>query len=175
MKRKYPEIEKIVRENLKAQELTERAQTDSVDRAADATAQMLAEFSDYALQDKKTDYTHNLFYAIGKWIYLIDALDDYDKDKAKGAYNPFILAYNAECRKALLEGKYAEEVAFIFRSVFFDIKESLAQIPFRFNTDLSDNILLRGLPAVTKRVMEGNTCGGKCHKKSQKKNTKRDE
>jgi hypothetical protein len=146
-----------------------------VDRAADATANMLAAFSDYALGDKATPYTRNLFYAVGKWIYLIDALDDYDKDKKKGAYNPFLLAYNADCRKGLLEGKNAEEVAFIFRSVFFDIRENLSKIPFRFNTDLSDNILLRGIPAVTKRIMEGKTCNGRCHKKSKKKNTKQDE
>ena len=126
--KRYPEIVKIVADHLAEQEKTEKAKTDSVDRAADATANMLAAFSDYALGEKATAHTRTLFYAVGKWIYLIDALDDYDKDKAKGAYNPFILAYNAECRKALLEGKYAEEVAFIFRSVFFDIKESLAQI-----------------------------------------------
>ena len=28
---------------------------------------------------------------IGKWIYLIDALDDYDKDLANGEFNPFTL------------------------------------------------------------------------------------
>jgi hypothetical protein len=115
-----------------------------------------------------------LFYAVGKWIYLIDALDDYDKDKEKGAYNPFLLAYKAECRKALTEGEYAEEVAFIFRSVFFDIRENLKEIPFRFNTDLSDNILLRGIPAVTKRIMEGKKCDGKCKKSKQKKDTKQE-
>lgn len=172
---RYPEIVKIVASHLAEQEKTEKAKVDSVDRAADSTASMLAAFSDYALGEKATAHTRKLFYAVGKWIYLIDALDDYDKDKEKGAYNPFLLAYNAECRKALLEGKYAEEVAFIFRSVFFDIRESLAEIPFRFNTDLSDNILLRGLPAVTKHIMEGNACNGKCHKKSQTKNTKQDE
>ena len=172
--KRYPEIVKIVSEHLAEQEQIEKAKVDSVDRAADATARMLASFSDYALGEKATNYTRNLFYAIGKWIYLIDALDDYDKDKKKGAYNPFLLAYKAECRTALLEGKYAEEIAFIFRSVFFDIRENLAQISFHFNTDLSDNILLRGLPAVTKRIMEGKTCDGKCNKKTQTKNTKQD-
>ena len=168
--KRYPEIVKIVSEHLAEQEKTEKAKADSVDRAADATANMLAAFSDYALGEKATVYTRNLFYAVGKWIYLIDAVDDYDKDKEKGAYNPFLLAYKAECRKALTEGEYAEEVAFIFRSVFFDIRENLKEIPFRFNTDLSDNILLRGIPAVTKHIMEGKAC----NKKTQTKNTKKE-
>ena len=151
-KRKYPEIEKIVRENLAEQARVEKEKTESVDRAADATAKILAEFSDLVLEDKASVYTHNLFYAVGKWIYLIDALDDYDKDRKKGAYNPFYFAYNAECKADLVKGKRGEEVQFIFHSIFFDIRENLSQIPFRFNRDLSDNILLRGLPKTTKEI-----------------------
>ena len=158
VKQTYPEIERIVRENLANQEKVEKAKTESLDRAADATANMLAEFSDYALGEKKTSATHNLFYAVGKWIYLIDALDDYDKDLKKGAYNPFALAFQATCKKELLEGKSGEDVRYAFHSLFFDIRENLSQIHFHFNRDLSDNILLRGLPATTKRVMEGENC-----------------
>lgn len=168
VKQKYPEIERIVRENLANQEQVEKAKTESLDRAADATANMLAEFSDYALGEKKTSATHNLFYAVGKWIYLIDALDDYDKDVKKGAYNPFALAFQATCKKELLEGKSGEDVRYAFHSLFFDIRENLSQIHFHFNRDLSDNILLRGLPATTKRVMEGEDCAKNCKKKNRK-------
>ena len=168
-KRKYPEVEKIVRENLKKQEEIERAKTDSVDRAADATATMLAEFSDLALGEKKTEKTYGLFYALGKWIYMIDALDDYDKDLKKGAYNPFLLAYKADSRKELLSSAKGEEVRFLFHACFYDIRENLLGVEFHFNRDLSDNILLRGLPLVTKRVMEGCGADGKCPAKTKKK------
>ena len=168
VKQTYPEIERIVRENLANQEKVEKAKTESLDRAADATANMLAEFSDYALGEKKTSATHNLFYAVGKWIYLIDALDDYDKDVKKGAYNPFALAFQATCKKELLEGKSGEDVRYAFHALFYDIRENLSQIHFHFNRDLSDNILLRGLPATTKRVMEGEDCAKNCKKKNRK-------
>ncbi|MBQ4053198.1 MAG: hypothetical protein IJD33_02550 [Clostridia bacterium] len=168
VQKKYPEIARIVRENMQAQELVERAKTDSVDRAADATANMLAEFSDYALGEKANGYSHNLCYAIGKWIYLIDALDDYDKDKKKGAYNPFVLAYGEESRAALLHGKHGDEVRFVFHAIFFDIRENLSHLTFRFNRDLSDNILLRGLPMMTKRIMDGCGVSGKCKDKTSK-------
>lgn len=171
VKKNYPEIERIVRENMSAQEKTEKAKTDSLDRAADATANMLAEFSDYALGEKASVYTRNLFYAVGKWIYLIDALDDYDKDKKKCAYNPFVLAYGAESRQALLSGEKGEEVRYVFNALFFDIRENLANIPFRFNRDLSDNILLRGLPTMTKKVMDGCACKKKQDKSRQKADT----
>ena len=155
--KKYPEIERIVRENLSAQQETEKAKTDSLDRAADASANMMAELSDYLLEDKRTPYTHNLFYAVGKWIYLIDALDDYDKDKKKGSYNPFVLAYPCE-NKADLMKRCRKDVEFVFHSLFFDIRENLSKIKFHFNRDLSDNILLRGLPSETKRVMCSAAC-----------------
>ncbi len=154
-KKNYPEIERIVRENLTAQSAAEKAKIASLDRAADATANMLAAVTDYLLKDKATAFTHNLFYAVGKWIYLIDALDDYDKDKKKGAYNPFVLCYQAESKEKLLCSNVGDEVRFAFNALFFDIRENLSQITFRFNRDLSDNILLRGLPAMTKRVMSG--------------------
>jgi hypothetical protein len=106
---------------------------------------------------------------IGKWIYLIDALDDYDKDVKKGAYNPFVLAYGAADRSELLSGTHAKEVAYIFDSLFFDIKDNLSQLHFRFNRDLSDNILLRGLPMMTKRIMSGCDCNGRCKKQKGKR------
>ncbi len=168
VKKKYPEVEKIVRENMQAQEKLEKAAVESIDRAADATATMLKEFSVYALGEKATEYTSRLFYALGKWIYLIDALDDYDKDVKKGAYNPFVLTFKAPCFSALMQTN-GEEVSFVFENIFCDIRESLAEITFYFNRDLSDNILLRGLPATTKRVMQGKACAGCKNKKDTKR------
>ncbi|MBE7079615.1 MAG: hypothetical protein E7371_00080 [Clostridiales bacterium] len=167
VKKAYPEIARIVRENMHAQEETEKTQTDSIDRAADATANMLAEFCDYALGKKTTEYSHNLFYTLGKWIYLIDALDDYDKDVKKGAYNPFVLAYGEKNRCALLYGKHAEDVRFVFHALFYDIRENLSHLHFHFNRDLVDNVLLRGLPMMTKRIMDGCGASGKCKSKDK--------
>ncbi len=171
-KEKYPEIEKIVRERLAEQSVWEKSKREGIDRAADATATIMAEISDYILGEKKSEYTHALLYAVGKWIYLIDALDDYDKDVKKGAYNPFYLTYRAPCIEKLLASKEGEEIAEIFQSIFLDIRENLAQIPMHFNHDLLDNILLRGLPMMTKRIMEGKTCDGKCKKKDKKRKKK---
>ena len=171
MKKAYPEIEKIVRENLAKQEETERQKIESIDRAADATAKMLQDFSEYVLKEKSTENTKKLFYSLGKWIYLIDALDDYDKDLKKGAYNPFILAYNAKDKAQLLQGKRGEEIRFIFHAIFFDIRESLSDMKFYFNRDLTDNVLLRGLPMMTKRVMCGCTDKKVKHRKTTNTDT----
>ena len=155
VKEKYPEIEKIVRENLANQQKLEAEKVDSIDRASDCTATMLAQFSNYALGEKANGHTWKLLYSVGKWIYLIDALDDYDKDIKKGAYNPFVLAYGAKCKTELMQGEHADEVRYAFHAIFYDIRECLANVQFHFNRDLSDNILLRGLPITTEKIMKG--------------------
>ena len=52
---------------------------------------------------------------------------------------------------------------YAFHAIFYDIRECLANIKFHFNRDLSDNILLRGLPATTQKIMDGQCacCKGK--------------
>ena len=165
-KKAYPELEEIVRNNLEKQQEREKEGVASVDIAADSTANMLAEISDLLLADKKSEFTHNLFYAIGKWIYLVDALDDYDKDVKKGLYNPFVKSYGAKCKAELIQEK-EEEIRFIFHSLFYDIRENLSYIRFPYNRDLTDNILLRGLPAQTEKMIKQEACKSCKNKKEQ--------
>lgn len=153
-KRDYPLLTETVIEDLQKQRLAEEnGGTDSVDFAADATATMLADVSDLILGEKKSESSRKTFYALGKWIYLTDALDDYDEDKKSGSYNPFVKAYGAADGKQLLE-KHGAEVDFIFNSLFYDIREGMAGLKFYFNRDLTDNVLLRGLPKKTAEIKE---------------------
>ena len=163
----YPELCAIVRKGIEEQALIEKAGVDSIDRAADPSATMMARLSEYFLEDKKNEDAYALFYDVGKWVYLIDALDDYDKDIKKNAYNPFRLSLRAESKCALIEAQ-AEELKFVFGTLFADIRERLTRLPMSFNRDLVDNILLRGLPAETARVMKGGCEACKKHKKEGK-------
>ena len=168
VQKRYPAIYELTKRNMERQQVLEREGVQSVDRAADATATMLAELSNELLGEKKTEDTYALFYHLGKWIYLIDALDDYDKDKKKGAYNAFLMEYGEESREALLKNR-GKDVAFFFQTVFYEIAERLKKIPMAFNRDLIDNVLLRGLPQETKRVMEQDACKAckSCKKKKK--------
>ena len=37
-----------------------------------------------------------MFYNLGKWVYLMDAWDDREKDEKSGSYNPFLLMKMSE-------------------------------------------------------------------------------
>lgn len=150
--KKYPELVKIVERFMRDQATLEGKNTESVDMAAEPTACMLRDVSRLLLEETATEHSDGLFYDLGKWIYLIDAVDDYDKDVKKKNYNPFYLSYRAESKTALVKEK-EEELRFIFDTLFFDIRERMANLQFRFNRDLTDNVLLRGLPAKTEQVI----------------------
>ncbi|HJB93923.1 MAG TPA: hypothetical protein H9708_08260 [Candidatus Borkfalkia stercoripullorum] len=154
----HPDAAGIVKARMAELFELEKAGCASLDMAADPFGLMIADLSDYCLGESATEYTRKLFYGVGKWVYLIDALDDYDKDVKKKNYNPFVSAYKAPTKDEML-AKNREEVDFVFKSVFAENAECLKNIRFYFNTDLTDNIILRGMPASTRKVM----CG--CHKK----------
>lgn len=161
-KRAYPAMVGIVERYMAEQNRTEREKTASPDMAADPTACMMRDLSDHFLKEKATEATAALFYGLGKWVYLIDALDDYDKDLKKKRYNPFILTYGSKNKKELL-GQNGD-IAFLFDTLFYSLRENLAKIPFSFNRDLTDNVILRGIPSETARVMRCEK-GGKMQNK----------
>ena len=157
-KRSCPEIDGIVKKYYSELTDLEKKGVGSVDMVADPFARMLAEISDEVFGEYKTEFTAKLFYAVGKWIYLIDALDDYDKDVKKKNYNVFYVAYGSPSAKDFLKA-HGEEADFVFSSVFSEIEENLDSIQFYFNKDLINNILRRGVKSVyaqtIKRIANG--------------------
>lgn len=151
-KKRHPEIDEIVKTNYEKLFGLEKSNCAVLDRVCDAFAVMLKDISASILKEYRTEYTDKLFYNVGKWIYLIDALDDYDKDIKKNDYNVLRLSYSAESAAILLKD-HSEDMFFTFDVIFREIADCLKNVKFHFNTDLIANILLRGLPAKTDEVI----------------------
>lgn len=153
-KKAHSKLCEIVRENYTKLYMLEKSGETSIDKTADPFAVMLAELSDELLKENATENSYSFFYNLGKWIYLIDALDDYDKDIKKKNYNPFFAAYNACDLKTLL-AENGEEISFIMSATLSGISENLALLKFRFNADLIRNISVRGTMEITKKILSG--------------------
>ena len=79
----------------------EKDQNCVLDQAADPTATMLSEMCglladkiplrDPLDQEQTKRILQAMGYAMGRWIYLIDACDDYEKDQKHHNFNPFLL------------------------------------------------------------------------------------
>lgn len=150
---RYPQAAEIIGRNYAALRALEKEEESSVDRVSEPFSVLMRELSDLALKDKATEATGELFYYLGKWIYLIDALDDYEKDVSKGDYNPFYYAYGRQKDFVSLIGKAGKDLNFVFADLFSGIRNNLSQCVFSFNHDLIDNILLRGLPETTLGIL----------------------
>ena len=98
-----PAFDRITREKLAQLRELEEARCPSLDRPADAFAGLLAAAAEEVPDPVKRRVLEQLLYHLGRWIYLVDAADDLEKDFASGSYNPLI------CRYGLAGGTLTEE------------------------------------------------------------------
>lgn len=156
-KKLEPEMDQIINKRyLELREL-EKQNIDSIDLSADPFGNMMAELVEVLAKEKTTEPLKEIAYNLGKWVYLIDALDDYDKDIKKKNFNVFVNAYKYSTKQELLENK-SKELVLAISPALMKIGENAKLLDYKFNHDLCDNILNRGLILETKRIMENKKC-----------------
>ena len=90
--RRYPETDTIVADMLDKQVKVEAEPSPSLDATAHPTAEMLGKL---LCLEAKDELQRRVFYEcgyhLGRWIYFIDAADDFEKDVKHDNFNPFRL------------------------------------------------------------------------------------
>lgn len=89
------ELDRMMQRELAHIRGLEAAGCDSVDRPAEHFGRLLGEVFAYGLVGSGARIAHEIGYHLGKFIYVADAAEDYDKDIRRGRYNPFVLRYGA--------------------------------------------------------------------------------
>ncbi len=88
--RAYPEMEAVVADFTFEQREFEKQNKFDVDAAADPTAKALGKiFSFFGSDSASQRVLRRLGYCMGRYIYIIDAANDYESDLKHGSYNPF--------------------------------------------------------------------------------------
>lgn len=157
-KKLEPNLDEIVKKQYDILLKYEKTNGDSVDISADSFGNMMKEISKELLKDSANACVQSLFYAIGKWIYLIDALDDFDKDKKKKSFNVFVNMFKNVKDKDELVSTCQKDLSIIFGSLVQEIATLSESLEYKFNSDLIKNVLQRGIYAETKRIMENKKC-----------------
>ena len=140
---RYPEIDEYAAEMMRAQLEAERAPGCGIDMAADPTALMLAKvFSLEAENDSQKRIYYQIGYGLGRFIYLIDAADDYNDDLKSGSFNPF--KNTDQDKYELMNNNLSQALA-----VIFDAYNLLELVDFK---GIIDNVILRGLPSVQAEI-----------------------
>lgn len=88
-----PDFDAQVQRHLRDLAKKERALCASIDEAAEPFAALMADIADCVEDATKRRILRQLFYHLGRWIYLVDAADDYEKDAKEDCYNPLRYRY----------------------------------------------------------------------------------
>ena len=100
-----PDFDAQVQRHLSDLAEKERALCASIDEAAEPFAALMADIADCVENETKRRILRQLFYHLGRWIYLIDAADDFEKDAKEDCYNPLRYRYGIEGDKLTDEVK----------------------------------------------------------------------
>ena len=148
---RLPEADCEVIAALEDLQALERDRCDSMDRAADASARMTAAVVPRTGDDRER-VLRQMFYHVGRWVYLLDAAQDVAEDLEQGNYNPVVLRY----------GLQSPDLTEIRQPLERTLERSLADIcmaydllDFGRDADLVRNIIFLGMPLVTKQVLDG--------------------
>lgn len=156
-KKLQPKMDEIVKKRyLELREL-EKKNIDSIDMSAEPFGNMIRDLVEEICKDEFSKDLGEISYNLGKWIYLIDAIDDYDKDKRKKSFNVFINVFKAKDKQTFL-AQNTQELINILSPSIMAISRSANNLKYKFNHDLCDNILNRGLILETKRILENKKC-----------------
>ena len=86
--KRMPDIDKFIKKSMKEQFKLEKENCNSIDSAAMPTAKALGFIFESLAQNDNEKIIFNYFgYNLGKWVYLMDAIDDFEKDVKRKEYN----------------------------------------------------------------------------------------
>ena len=86
-------LEALCAEKLAAITELERAACPSVDEPAVLFGELLGGIFAEGLTGEDAIVMREVGYHLGKFIYAADAAEDYDEDRKKGRYNPYVISY----------------------------------------------------------------------------------
>ncbi len=148
-----PAFDRSTRELLDKLHALEASRCASMDEVADTFAQLLQGISQEVTDPIKARVLSQMLYHLGRWIYLVDAIDDLADDVRTGSYNP--LRY----RFALTDSALPQEAK---RELILSLDHSIRLMATAFELwDFGDwngiirSVVYEGLFCVGKAVLEG--------------------
>lgn len=144
----FPEIDKTIIDNYQDLRALENQNCQSIDRVSHCFADMLSKCIKLIIKKHNGDYenTHlmNFLYNLGKYVYLMDALDDLKSDYKSNNYNPFLTHFGGFTDKTKFIEKNKTDIDFIINMTINQIIENFNQLTITEGRDLLQNIIYYG-------------------------------
>ena len=148
-KKEHPRFDAQTMENLERLRGLEKEGCSSIDKTADCFARLLQEAAPDTGNPELDRPRQQLLYHLGRWIYLIDAVDDLEDDRRKGNYNPVAARFpNWEEEDKTYLQQNMNHTLMLMRAAF-------QLLPRNQWSSILENILYGGLPGVEALVFSG--------------------
>jgi len=152
----HAEISNAISEMVKGVELVESANSQNPDTAAIPFREMMRAMAVYVMKgDSQSALVEEFCAILGKWIFIIDSLDDLESDLKKKQYNPF----KSQVDKFSVEQVLAD-AEHSMRMYMRDLSEIFDKIVFQDEqlSDIIENVVFAGLSEKTDKVLKRGSC-----------------
>jgi hypothetical protein len=134
--RKYPEKCSIIRECLnQLKDCEDRGET-NIDTVSRCFGKLMAELFTYR-KDRWENNLRKIGFYLGKFIYILDAYDDIEKDMKNKSYNPFLADYGKE--------SFHQECGDMLTLMMAECSREFEQLPCVMDITILRNILYEGV------------------------------
>ncbi len=148
---RLPSTDLVCRRALAELAEMEKEKLASLDAPADTFARMLSALSELE-SGTRARILEKLLYHLGRWIYLVDACDDLERDQRRGAYNP--IAERFSLGQNPLDGETRDSMEITLAFSRSEALKAYALWEDAANRALVLNILGLGLPAAEREALD---------------------
>ena len=152
-----PEASSFAKEMMERQKEVEIKKSPSIDEACEPSAAAMAGIL-ALLSDKPGEkrVLERLGYLMGRYVYMCDAIDDFEDDKKSGNYNPLVIKYLQDSNKNS-EDFFAAAKQSLYMTVGEIAKTCDLLDKSRYESIIS-NIIHLGLRAQADEIISSKTC-----------------
>lgn len=133
---KYKRQCSVMKESLGKLKIYENQKEGNLDAVSGCFGGLISELFVYK-KDTWEESLRKFGFFLGKYIYLLDAYDDMEKDKRNNSYNPFLYRES--------KGNLKEEVADILAMMMSECAREFEKLPILWEADLLRNIIYSGV------------------------------
>jgi len=134
--RKYPKQCNEISQSLDRLAECERRKETNIDEVARCFGELMAGLFAYK-EDRWEASLRKIGFFLGKFIYILDAYDDIEKDKKNGSYNPLLSASEKE--------DFAEHSRTILMMMIAESTNEFEKLPCVMDVEILRNILYEGV------------------------------
>lgn len=151
--KRIEKIDTLMQKSFASLHALEEDKCDSIDRVADCFATLMRDMTKLVI--KTDDNIDTFMYNLGRLIYLLDAVDDVEKDSKCNNYNPLLLNYGLCTQKADYLAKNADELAFLLNSTYNKMVGCYNAMQIKMYEGVLSNTIYLGIKMQLERLLKG--------------------